>query len=120
MGRKIIITESQLERLKINIQEGELHSKMVAMIKQELDKNYIPITGVKRKGGEYIETPMIKIKVDGENITPKALYDYLMYKYKMGEEFMKQVIRDWIFGNITDDHRLSRNVALTENSDTIE
>lgn len=120
MGRKIIITESQLERLKINIQEGEVYTKMVARLKQELDQNYLPMLGVKRKGGEYIETPMIKIKVDGENITPKALYDYMMYKYKMGEEFMKQVIRDWIYGKITDDHRLSKNVPLTEDSDTME
>ena len=119
MNKKIIITESQLERLKQNIQEGEVYTKMVAAMKQDLDTNYEPLTGIKRKGGEYVETPMVKIKVDGENITPKALYDYMLYKYKMGEDFVKQVITDWMFGKITDDHRLSKNVALNEDSETL-
>ncbi len=119
MNKKIIITESQLERLKLNIQEGEVFSKMVSRIKKDLDTNYEPLLGIKRKGGEYIETPMIKIKVDGENITPKALYDYVLFKYKMGEDFIKQVITDWMFGKITDDNRLSKNVALNEDSEMI-
>ena len=120
MGRKVIITESQLERLRGYIHESEVFSRMVSRIKKDLDTNYEPMMGIKRKGGEYIETPMIKIKVDGENITPKALYDYMMYKYKQDEEFMKQVIRDWVFGNITDDNRLSKNVSLNETTDSIE
>ena len=33
-------------------------------------------------------------------------------KYKTGDEFTKQVIRDWMYGNITDDYRLSKNVPL--------
>jgi hypothetical protein len=32
--------------------------------------------------------------------------------YKVGDDFTKQVIRDWVDGSITDDYRLSKNVAL--------
>lgn len=112
MSKKIIITEDQLSRLKVRLQEGEAYTKMVERMKKDLDTNYEPMLGVVREGGEYSEKPMVKIKVDGESITPKALYEYLKYKYKMGDDFTKQVIKDWMFGKITDDNRLSKNVAL--------
>ena len=114
MKKKIIITEAQLGKLKQSIQEGEAFTRMVERIKKDLDKNYEPMLGVVREGGEYSEQPMIKIKIDGESITPKALFDYLKYKYKMGDDFTKQVIKDWVFGKITDDNRLSKNVTLNE------
>jgi hypothetical protein len=31
----------------------------------------------------------------------------------MGEEFTKQVIRDWMFGKIADDYTLSKNISMT-------
>ena len=112
MGKKIIITESQLERLKANINEGEAHSKVVKQMKGELDKNYQPIEKFVREGGEYYEKPMIMVKADEEAITPKALFEYMKAKYKMGDDFTKQVISDWVHGKITDDFRLSKNVTL--------
>ena len=111
MKKKLIITESQLERLKLRITEGA-HSSIVKQMKEELDMNYSPIEKFVREGGEYFEKPMIMVKADEEAITPKALYEYMKSKYKAGDEFTKQVIRDWMHGNITDDHRLSKNVAL--------
>lgn len=84
---------------------------MVERIKNDLDLNYEPISGVIRKGGEYKEKPMIKINIDGESITPKALFDYLKYKYKASDEFIKQVIIDWSSGNIKNNN-LSKNVSL--------
>ena len=111
MKKRLIITESQLERLKMNINESA-HSKIVKRMKEELDTNYSPIEKFVREGGEYFEKPMVMIKADEEAITPKSLYEYMKTKYKMGEEFTKQVIRDWMFGNITDDYRLSKNVAM--------
>ena len=114
MGNKIIISETQLEHLKRNLLEGEAFTKMVETMRKDLDTNYEPILGVVREGGEYSEKPMFKIKVDGETITPKALYEYLKYKYKMGDDFTKQVIKDWMFDRITDDNRLSKNVSLNE------
>ncbi len=111
MKKKLKITESQLERLKLNIQEGEISTKIVERIKKDLDMNYEPTLGVMREGGEYSEKPMVKIKIDGETITPKALYEYLKFKYKMGDEFLKQLIKDWMFGKI-EDNRLTKNVPL--------
>jgi len=110
--KKIIITESQLERLKLRITEGSAHSSIVKQMKNELDKNYEPIEKIVREGGEYFDKPMIMVKADEEVISPKALFEYLKSKYKVGDDFTKQVIRDWVDGSITDDHRLSKNVAL--------
>ncbi len=112
MKKRIKISESQLERLKNNILEESAHSRVVKQMKTELDKNYSPIEKFVREGGEFFEKPMIMIKASEEIITPKALFEYLKFKYKMGDDFTKQVIRDWMFGNISDDYRLTKNVAL--------
>lgn len=112
MKRKLIITETQYVRLKQNLKENVVHSSMVKRMKEELDDNYEPIEKFVREGGEYFSEAMIMVKADEEVITPKALFEYLKYKYKMGEEFIKQVIRDWVDGKITDDYRLSKNVPL--------
>jgi hypothetical protein len=112
MKKKIIITESQLERLKTNLKESSAHSNLVMTMKEDLDRNYQPVEKFVREGGEYFEKPMIEVKADGEVITPKALYEYLKYKYKLGEEFTKQVIRDWMYGQISDNYMLTKNVPL--------
>jgi len=52
------------------------------------------------------------VKADGESITPKSLFEYLKFKYNMGEEFTKQVIRDWMYGKITPNFTLSKNVPM--------
>ena len=109
MSKKLIITEGQLKRLK----ESTIHSNIVKQMKEDLDMNYEPVEKFVREGGEYFEKPMIMVKADKEVITPKALYEYLTYKYKMGGDFTKQVIRDWIGGNITDDYRLSKNTPMS-------
>jgi hypothetical protein len=112
MKKKLIITEGQLERLKSNLKEGTIHSNIVKQMKEDLDMNYESIENFVREGGEYSEKPMIMVKADQEVITPKSLYEYLKYKYKMGEEFTKQVIRDWMYDKITDDYRLSKNTPM--------
>jgi hypothetical protein len=113
MKKRIKITETQLERLKTSINEANAHSNIVKQMKEDLDKNYQPIEKFMREGGEYYEKPMIKIMADEEVITPKALFEYLKYKYKMNDEFTKQVIRDWVDGKISDDYRLSKNISLS-------
>ena len=111
MKKRLIITETQLERLKMSLNETA-HSSLVKRRKEELDMNYTPIEKFVREGGEYYEKPMVMVKADEEAITPKALYEYMKYKYKVGEAFIQQVIKDWMYGKITDDYRLSKNVAL--------
>lgn len=112
MKKKIIITESQLGRLQNNLYENSVHSAMVKQMKEELDSNYEPVAKFVREGGEYFEKPMITVKADNEVITPKSLYEYMKYKYKVNDGFIKQVISDWMFNKITDDYGLSKNVPL--------
>jgi hypothetical protein len=112
MKKRLIITENQLKRLKTSLTENA-HSSLIKRMKEELDKNYTPIEKFVREGGEYFEKPMVMINADEEAITPKDLYEYMKSKYKVGEEFTKQIIKDWMFGKITDDYRLSKNVALS-------
>ena len=112
MKKKLIINESQLKMLKQNILENDIHGGVVKQMKEFLDKNYEPMEKFVREGGEYFEKPMVMVRADEEVISPKALYEYMKYKFNMGEEFTKQVIRDWISNKITDDYKLSKNVAL--------
>lgn len=111
MRKKIIITERQYSVLT-NVLNENAHSTMVKRMKEDLDMNYEVVDKFVREGGEYFEKSMIEIKADGEIISPKSLYEYMKYKYKVGDDFTKQVIKDWVFGKITDDYRLSRNVAM--------
>ena len=129
MKKKLIITESQLERLKVTLNEENTHALIVKQLKNELDSNYEPIEKYVRKGGEYSPTAMVKSLTDEEEISVKELYDYMKYKHGIGDEtidetgdvssknkpskeFLKQVIKDWMFGNITDDYSLSRITPL--------
>jgi hypothetical protein len=124
MKKKLIITESQLERLKIKLNEHNTHALIVKQLKHELDSNYEPIEKYARKGGEYSPTAMIKSLTDEEEISVKDLYEYMKYKHGIGEvdetkskntpskEFLKQVITDWVNGNISDDYLLSNNTPL--------
>jgi hypothetical protein len=111
--KKIVITEKQSKVLEqFELLEFKDHELMVKMVLDTLNLNYEPIVGTYRKGGEYFERPVAKIKADGETITPKELFDYLKFKNKsLGDSFLKQVILDWINGDIKD-NALSKNVTI--------
>lgn len=111
MSVKLIITESQYNRLLGRINESSHHENLVEMMLSDLNANYEPMIGIVREDGEYFETPMIKIKVDETEITPRELYEYFKKKYKLGDDFTKQVIQDWAFGKIKD-NQLSKNVPI--------
>jgi hypothetical protein len=113
MKKKLIITESQLTRLKQYITESAIHTSLVKQMKEELDKNYLPISKFVREGGDYNEQPMIQVKADEEVITPKDLYEYMKRKYGVGESFTQQVIRDWVDGKISKNYQLSKNVTIS-------
>lgn len=102
-----------MNRLSVNLVENSAHSLMVKQMKEELDSNYEPVAKFVREGGEYFEKPMITVKADNEVITPKSLYEYMKYKYKVNDDFIKQVISDWMFNKITDNYGLSKNVSLS-------
>lgn len=111
MGTKLIITESQLGAIKRYLSEADVHGHLVEKLISDLNANYEPMIGIVREDGEYFNEPMIKVKVDEASITPKELYEYFIKKYKLGEAFTQQVIRDWMFGT-HDGNKLSKNVAI--------
>jgi len=113
MKKKLIITETQYGRIENLLVESTKHSKLVKEIKDFLDANYSPSDNFTRKGGEYFTEPMFEVTVDEELISPKSLYEYVNYKFDtVGESFIKQVIRDWVDGKITNDYKLSKNVSI--------
>jgi hypothetical protein len=111
MSTKLIITESQYKKLINHINENNMHQNLVGKLVSDLNMNYEPMIGIMRENGEYFEKPMVKVKVDESEITPKELFEYFKKKYKLGDEFTKQVIQDWMFGNIKD-NMLSKNVPI--------
>jgi hypothetical protein len=112
MSTKLIITERQLESIKNHLTESSYHESLVEKIVNDLNTNYEPMIGIVREDGEYHENPMVKIKVDGGEIEVADLYEYMKKKYKLGDEFIKQVIKDWMFGTVKDGNKLSKNVAI--------
>lgn len=111
MGTKLIITEKQLDKLKERLNEQNAHESLVEKLERDLTMNYEPMLGIVREDGEYFEEAMVKIKADNTETNMKGLYEYFKKKYKLGDEFTKQVIRDWMFGKIKD-NRLSKNVPI--------
>lgn len=115
MKKKLIITETQLKRLKVKLNEETQHAMTVNKIKTELNNHYEPIEKYVRKGGEYNSTTMVKNKVDEEEISIADLFSYLKHQFKIDDKnnkFLEQIITDWVSGNIGDDNTLSRNVPL--------
>lgn len=111
MGTKLIITERQLDVLRVRLNEANSHESLVKKIITDLNTNYEPMIGIMRKEGEYHENAMVKIKVDGSEIEVADLFKYLKKKYNLGDDFIKQVIKDWMFGTLKGDS-LSKNVAI--------
>lgn len=111
MGVKMIITERQLEVLRKHLNENTVYENMVETMVKDLTMNYKPMVAAIREDGEYHDVPMFEVIVDGNQITPKELYEYLKEKYGTGEEFTQQVIRDWAFGTLKG-NQLSKNVAM--------
>ena len=112
MKRKLIITESQMNKLKSTLSENHRFTSMVKQMAEDLTANYSPSENYVREGGEYSTKRMIKVNLDEELISPKALFEYMKSKYKMGDEFTQQVINDWYFGRFKEDYGLSKNVPL--------
>jgi len=112
MKKKLIITESQLQRLKVTLTENNAHAIMVKRIKEDLDTNYEPVEKFVKEGGEYSSVPMFMIKIDEEVITSEKLFEYLKTKHKVSNEFLGQVIKDWVDKKISDDYSLSKNIPL--------
>lgn len=105
---RLIISERQLLMLETTLKENADHDIILNNILDDINSNYEMTNSTYRQGGEYFNKPMIKIKIDGEMITPKDLLSYLKYKYKVSDAFLKQVILDWVNGN----DKLTKNISL--------
>ncbi len=113
MARKVIISENQLVMLKNHICEVDNHESMVRRVVADLDLNYEPSQGTYKKGGEYHEESMVLNKVNSELMTAKSLFDYMKYKYSLGDDFLQQLINDWYKGNLNDSDSLSKNISIS-------
>lgn len=113
MSKKLIITESQYNRLfKKSLNESD-YDIILDRVLSDLNKNYEKVSAVVKGYHDYNEKPMIKVKVDGSVITPRALLEYLKYSYHSvcSSEFLRQVINDWYNDNIVDGN-LSKNTPI--------
>jgi hypothetical protein len=113
MGRKLIITEGQYNRILSHlISEGD-YDIILGRVLDDLNTNYEKVSAVVKGYHDYTESPMIKVKVDGSIIKPNDLLEYFKYSYHgvCGDEFLKQVIDDWYYGRIVGGN-LSKNVSI--------
>lgn len=112
MKTKLIITESQFNKIKTVLSENTMHARMVKEMKNFLEANYTPTENYVREGGEYFGKTMFKVNADEELVSAKQVYEYMLYKFGLSEVFTKQVIKDWVSGNIGEDYMLSKNVSM--------
>ena len=112
MKNKLIISESQFYRLKLNLKENSPHSVMVEQIKNELDSNYEIVEKFIQNDIDYTSKIMFKIKVSEEIIDVNDLITYMVDKHNVSEGFMEQLIKDWVDNKISSDNQLSKNVLL--------
>jgi len=114
MNKKIIISKNQLGIIVEHLNEVTLRAGTVNKITTDLNMNYEPQTVTKRKGGEYFEDAGFRIKADDSLTDGKSLLRYLSMKYDdVGDEFLKQVIRDWSDDAI-EDGMLTTKVSVEE------
>jgi hypothetical protein len=113
MINKIIITESQYNRLFKPLLKESHFNTVLGNVLEDLDKNYEKATAIVKDYRDYHEKPRFKVKVDDSLIDAKELLEYLKYKYHevCGSDFLKQVIDDWYHGKI-DNGYLSKNITL--------
>lgn len=110
---KILINERQYNMLKKQVNESAIFTKMVKIIITELVSNYEPVMTHELEGKDYKANVKVKKKVDNQEISVDALLVYLKTKFKgVSKEFIKQVIIDWVNGDIGDDFSLTKNVSL--------
>ena len=113
MKKKLIITEKQYERIKNMLSESNDYQIIVNSIVEDLNNNYVRAVETYLDGNEYKKRKVFEVVVDERIITPEELLEYFKDKYKLGENFLKQVITDWCDYKIVDG-ALSKNVGLME------
>lgn len=111
---KLIITEEQLAMIANVIKEDAIHKSLIKQVGDYLTKYYTPSFGTYKEKGVYNNEPMIQNKIDEELITPKNLLKHLIDKFKLDQEFLSQIIRDWYDGKLDSNYLLSQNILSTK------
>jgi hypothetical protein len=113
MVNKIIITESQYNRLIETLANDSHFDIVLGDVLEDLNKNYEKVTAVVHNGRDYKEGPRIKIKASGNIIKDKDLLEYMKFTYHevCGEDFLKTVIDEWYHDRIVNGY-LSKNITL--------
>jgi hypothetical protein len=100
MGKKILITQRQLGLITESINETEANVRLKNSIYNFLNKDYEPSSGVKKMANEFHDTALIKKKLDGEDITPNALCDYLEHKFVgLSKAEINDSLMGWYYGD---------------------
>jgi len=98
MGRKIKINEHQLKLISGVINETSANVRLKNKIFNFIKADYEAVGGVKKIANEFHGTGVIQKKIDGENITPLALAEYLEHKFPgLTKKEIKDSIEGWYF-----------------------
>ena len=111
MRKKLMVTERQLALITKEINETNSNVRLRNKIQDFLEADYEPSGGVKSIANEFYSTALIKKKIDGELITPKALCDYLENKF---DGLKKKDIIDSIEGWFHDDYNRETGLRKKE------
>lgn len=100
MGKRLIINERQLSLIQKHINENVLNVRLKNKINSFLEADYEPTMGVKQMSNEFFNQPLVRKKIDNTEITPKALFDYLVHKFpKVSKSELADSIKGWYFGD---------------------
>lgn len=100
MKKKIIIDEKQLHMISNHIIESVSHVRLKNSIFKFLNNDYEPSRGVKLMGNEFYSEPLVKKKIDGEEITLKALLKYITHKFNgLTQTELIDSIKGWYYGD---------------------
>lgn len=100
MNKKLIINERQLKAIESHISETVANVRLNNKIQDFLEADYEPSVGVKQVANEFYNQPLIKKKIDGSSITPKALSEYLQHKFAgVPVSQINDNIKGWYYGD---------------------
>lgn len=100
MSKKLIITESQFKAIKRHIDENMANVRLRNQIHRFLEADYEPSNGVEKIANEFYSKALIKKKIDGEVITPKALFAYMQHKFVgVNTSILKDCLEGWFKGD---------------------
>jgi len=100
MSKKLLITERQLALISNVIKENAANVRLRNKVHTFLERDYEPSTGVKEIANEFYDTALIKKKIDGTFITPKALYEYMEHKFNgLSKSEINDCIEGWYCGD---------------------